>query len=260
MLHIRYWQRCIERMLIFQCFELSMSLCHLSWGYLLLLVIIFLALADVVLSRENPLTVLGSLYLSLGGFGIYWYCWYVRLLLMNTMTLMMDTFGWFLLHGKPMMSSPAWMIGAMVRRALAACAGCYNWVVVGGGSYAGKLWCKNHDIVIGFANPGFTCAIIASSTRSNLSLKHMNWIGCLKFQHIIYKDTCFIIVVMLALGSRSFVGSRWQATRLDGGRGQEARTSSSLPWPSLRCESQRILIQKNLSLNSDGISILHIKS
>jgi len=27
----------------------------------------FLALADVVLSRENPLTVLGSLYLSLGG-------------------------------------------------------------------------------------------------------------------------------------------------------------------------------------------------
>ena len=169
------------------------------------------------------------------------------------------TFGWYLLHGN-LRDVITYMIGAMVRRALAACAGCYNWVVVGGGSYAGKLWCNNHDIVIGFANPGFTCAIIAGSTRSNLSLKHMNWIGCLKFQHIIYKNTCFIIVVMLALGSRSFVGSRWQATRLDGGRGQEARTSSSLPWPSLRCESQRILIQKNLSLNSDGISILHIKS
>ena len=44
---------------------------------------------------------------------------------------------------------------------------------------------------------------------------------------------CFTCAI-IASSTRSFVGSRWQATRLDGGRGQEARTSSSLPWPSLR--------------------------
>ncbi len=187
------------------------ALGQLSWGYLLLLYH-FLALADVVLSR----IILSQFWVTLPEF-VGWHCW-SPILLMNSKHDTDDTmFGWYCymetyLRDVIPTRHQHLMIGAMVRRALAACAGstisCFGCT-----SYAGKLWCTVTIMTRHWLCQSRFHLCNHCQQHQAESLKHMNWIGCLRFSSsILHKNKwhMFHHCCDVRPGSRSFVGSRWQ--------------------------------------------------